>query len=120
MARTNATINAMRSLRMAAMMRGPGAAVQRMCAASPATNSPRGSVTSALALETPSGERATTRAMARPDRIPFSGRILYLTEDAALLQRQLGGEDLPWDPTRKLIDNISTDEITPGWVCFYY
>ncbi len=50
----------------------------------------------------------------------FSGRILYLTEDVDLLRRQLGGEDLPFDPARKLIDNISTDEITPGWVCFYY
>lgn len=58
--------------------------------------------------------------MARPDRIRFSGRILYLTEDLDLLRRQLAGEDLPWDPDRKLIDNISTDEITPGWVCFYY
>lgn len=58
--------------------------------------------------------------MARPDRIRFSGRILYLTEDLDLLKRQLDGEDLPWDPNRKLMDNISTDEITPGWVCFYY
>jgi 3-isopropylmalate/(R)-2-methylmalate dehydratase large subunit len=58
--------------------------------------------------------------MARPDRIRFSGRILYLTEDLELLKRQLAGEDLPWDPGRKLMDNISTDEITPGWVCFYY
>ncbi len=58
--------------------------------------------------------------MARPDRIRFGGRILYLTEDLELLKRQLGGEDLPWDPSRKLMDNISTDEITPGWVCFYY
>ena len=52
--------------------------------------------------------------------IRFSGRILYLTEDPDLLKRQLAGEDLPFDPERKLIDNISTDEITPGWVCFYY
>lgn len=58
--------------------------------------------------------------MARPDRIRFRGRILYLTEDLDLLKRQLAGEDLPWDPGRKLMDNISTDEITPGWVCFYY
>ncbi|MCA9605536.1 MAG: 3-isopropylmalate dehydratase, partial [Myxococcales bacterium] len=58
--------------------------------------------------------------MARPDRIRFSGRILYLTEDVDLLKRQLAGEQLDYDPSRKLIDNISTDEITPGWVCFYY
>lgn len=58
--------------------------------------------------------------MARPDRIRFSGRILYLTEDPELLKRQLAGENLEFDPDRSLISNISTDEITPGWVCFYY
>lgn len=50
----------------------------------------------------------------------FQGRILFLTEDPALIKRQLDGEDLPYDPSIKLIDNISTDEITPGWVCFHY
>ncbi|MBW2460634.1 MAG: 3-isopropylmalate dehydratase, partial [Deltaproteobacteria bacterium] len=58
--------------------------------------------------------------MARPERIPFNGRILFLTEDLELLKKQLDGADLDFDPTTKLIDNISTDEITPGWVCFYY
>ena len=77
------------------------------------------------------------------DRLKFAGRILFLTEDTSLIRRQLeapsasedgatgrqGGEasqleqelaarllnnDLP------LLSNISTDEITPGWVCFYY
>ncbi|MHC4829947.1 MAG: 3-isopropylmalate dehydratase small subunit, partial [Planctomycetota bacterium] len=56
----------------------------------------------------------------RPEWIKFTGRILYLTEDQDLLKAQLGGEDLAFDPERKLIDNISTDEITPGWVCYYY
>ena len=57
----------------------------------------------------------------RPDRIKFNGRILFLTEDTSLIRRQLeGGEDLPYDPERPLMNNISTDEITPGWVCFYY
>lgn len=37
-----------------------------------------------------------------------------------LLKQQLEGQDIDFDPDRKLIDNISTDEITPGWVCFYY
>ncbi|MEM9194655.1 MAG: aconitase family protein [Myxococcota bacterium] len=57
--------------------------------------------------------------MARPDRLRFSRRILFLTEDADLLRAQLDGSDLTFDG-QKLIDNISTDEITPGWVCFYY
>lgn len=70
----------------------------------------------------------------RPDHIKFSGRILFLTEDTDLIREQLEAntdpvaaselesqlaerlrsDDLP------LMSNISTDEITPGWVCFYY
>jgi 3-isopropylmalate/(R)-2-methylmalate dehydratase large subunit len=68
----------------------------------------------------------------RADQIRFTGRILFLTEDTSLIRRQLeatgdeakrledelagrlSGDDLP------LMNNISTDEITPGWVCFYY
>jgi len=68
----------------------------------------------------------------RPDKIKFSGRILFLTEDTSLIRQQLEAgpeavaqleaelaqrlqnDDLP------LMSNISTDEITPGWVCFYY
>lgn len=68
----------------------------------------------------------------RPDHIKFSGRILFLTDDTSIIRQQLEtqGEaaatleaelasrlqrgELP------LMSNISTDEITPGWVCFYY
>lgn len=68
----------------------------------------------------------------RPGRIAFSGRIFFLTEDTVLIRQQLEAkgderqrleselvqrlinDDLP------LMNNISTDEITPGWVCFYY
>lgn len=57
----------------------------------------------------------------RPARIRFGGRVLYLTEDVSLVRAQLaGGADLEFDPARPLMNNISTDEITPGWVCFYY
>jgi 3-isopropylmalate/(R)-2-methylmalate dehydratase large subunit len=57
----------------------------------------------------------------RPEKLKFSGRIFYLTEDPDLLVRQLKeGLNLSYDPNRGLINNISTDEITPGWVCFYY
>ncbi len=48
------------------------------------------------------------------------GRILFLTEDPELIRRQLAGEDLDWNPSVPLRDDISTDEITPGWVCYYY
>src|SRR5262249_49897843 len=51
--------------------------------------------------------------------------ILFLTEDPALIKRQLAGEDLPWDTKNpannpRLRDDISTDEITPAHYCFYF
>ena len=57
----------------------------------------------------------------RRKSVRVSGKILYLTEDAGLLKRQLAGESIPIDPAQEpLINNISTDELTPGWVCYYY
>jgi len=61
----------------------------------------------------------------RPDKVKFSGRILFLTEDPELIKRQLAGEDLAWDAQNpannpKLRDDISTDEITPAHYCFYF
>jgi 3-isopropylmalate/(R)-2-methylmalate dehydratase large subunit len=68
----------------------------------------------------------------RATQMKFTGRILFLTEDTSLIRQQLeatgdeakaledalaqrlSSDDLP------LMNNISTDEITPGWVCFYY
>ncbi len=65
--------------------------------------------------------------MARRTSVKVSGRILYLTQDAALLKKQLDGADLSEEEIRAidegsipLVDNISTDELTPGWVCYYY
>ncbi len=61
----------------------------------------------------------------RPAMVRLQGRILFLTEDPELIKRQLAGEDLPWDadhPERnpKLRDDISTDEITPAHICFFF
>ena len=56
----------------------------------------------------------------RPDRVVLTGRVLFLTEDPDLLSRQLDGEDLNWSPAMKLRDNISTDEITPAYICYYF
>jgi 3-isopropylmalate/(R)-2-methylmalate dehydratase large subunit len=56
----------------------------------------------------------------RPETVRLQGRILFLTEDPELIRRQLAGEDLDWDPSIPLRNDISTDEITPGWVCYYY
>ncbi|MBX7220400.1 MAG: 3-isopropylmalate dehydratase [Blastocatellia bacterium] len=59
----------------------------------------------------------------RSQSLRFTGRLLFLTEDPELVKRQLGGTDLDWSadkPDMKLRDNISTDEITPGYVCYYF
>jgi len=61
----------------------------------------------------------------RPQTVRLQGRILFLTEDPELIKRQLAGEDLPWDTKNpqnnpKLRDDISTDEITPAHICFFF
>src|SRR5882762_1192489 len=68
----------------------------------------------------------------RSDNVRFTGRILFLTEDTALIRQQLEAtgdeakalEDALAQRLKNdalpLMSNISTDEITPGWVCFYY
>jgi 3-isopropylmalate/(R)-2-methylmalate dehydratase large subunit len=58
----------------------------------------------------------------RPGKLRFQGRILYLVDDADLMRRQLAGEDLtPSDELRgRLRDQISTDEITPAYICYYF
>lgn len=61
----------------------------------------------------------------RPDKVKLPGRILFITEDPDLIRRQLAGEDLPWDTRNpeknpKLRDDISTDEITPAHICFFF
>ncbi len=52
--------------------------------------------------------------------IRLSGRVLYLTEDAQQLRAQLAGETLSFDAAHPLLANISTDELTPAWACYYY
>src|SRR3974390_903158 len=61
----------------------------------------------------------------RLEQVKLKGRILFLTEDPELIKRQLAGEDLPWDTRQpesnpKLRDDISTDEITPAHICFFF
>jgi 3-isopropylmalate/(R)-2-methylmalate dehydratase large subunit len=61
----------------------------------------------------------------RAGTVRLHGRILFLTEDAELIKRQLAGEDIPWDTKNprnnpKLRDDISTDEITPAHICFFF
>ncbi|HVQ40221.1 MAG TPA: aconitase family protein [Pyrinomonadaceae bacterium] len=74
----------------------------------------------------------TADTTTRPAQLKFTGRILFLTDDTALIRQQLEAtgderERLEAELARRLMNddlplmsNISTDEITPGWVCFYY
>ncbi|MGH7537819.1 MAG: aconitase family protein [Gemmatimonadales bacterium] len=55
-----------------------------------------------------------------PDRVRLHGRVLLLAEDPELVRRQLAGEDVDWTPAIVLRDNISTDEITPAYICYYF
>jgi 3-isopropylmalate/(R)-2-methylmalate dehydratase large subunit len=55
-----------------------------------------------------------------PEQVRFAGRILFLTEDPALIRSQLEGKDLAWNPSIGLRSDISTDEITPAYICYYF
>src|SRR6266576_1230659 len=75
---------------------------------------------------------STENSSSRPERIRFAGRILFLTADTSLIRQQLEAsgdeaERLEAELAQRLVSddlplmsNISTDEITPGCVCFYY
>lgn len=59
----------------------------------------------------------------RPTTLKFEGRTLYLLDDAELLRAQLyDGADIELTDELKerLRDQISTDEITPAYICFFY
>ena len=52
--------------------------------------------------------------------MPVTGtRILFLTDDAALVRRQLEGEDLDFRTGLPLRHDVSTDEITPAAACYH-
>ena len=59
----------------------------------------------------------------RSTTLKFDGRILYLLDDAELVKAQLyEGQDIDLTSELKdrLRDQISTDEITPAYICFFY
>ena len=62
------------------------------------------------------------RVEKRNRKLRFPGRVLFLVDDAELIKRQLAGEDIPFsdDVRSKLRDQISTDEITPAYICYYF
>ena len=69
------------------------------------------------------GVLAARRVEKRPSSLRFPGRVLYLVDDAELLRRQLHEDvDLTLAEATEagLRDQISTDEITPAYICFFY
>ncbi len=60
------------------------------------------------------------RVTTLPNRLQFEGRVLFLVDDPGLIRRQLDGHDLTWSADLDLRDDISTDEITPAYICYYY
>jgi len=69
------------------------------------------------------GVLAALRVEKRSPALRFPGRVLYLVDDAELLRRQLhDGLDLTTEEALRagLRDQISTDEITPAYICFFH
>jgi 3-isopropylmalate/(R)-2-methylmalate dehydratase large subunit len=55
-----------------------------------------------------------------PSKVHLEGRILFLADDPVVVRAQLDGEDLEVGQIPPLRDNISTDEITPAYICYYF
>ena len=51
---------------------------------------------------------------------PSPIRVLYLSQDPQLIQRQLNGEEITLAQARPLRDDVSTDEITPVAILSHY
>ncbi len=59
----------------------------------------------------------------RPATLEVPGRVLFLSRDASEIEAQLfDGVDLEWSEALagRLRDQISTDEITPAYICYFY
>lgn len=54
------------------------------------------------------------------DSLRFDGRILFLSREPSRVERQLAGADLTLDEAGPLRSDVSTDEITPANICYYY
>ena len=70
-----------------------------------------------------SGGPVARQVARRPPEISFGGRVLFLADDAELIRSQLHdglNPQLTPDLKARLRDQISTDEITPAYICFFY
>jgi len=56
----------------------------------------------------------------RPSKVELKGRILFLAEDPAIVRSQIEGVDLDPANIPSLRNDISTDEMTPAYICYYF
>ena len=56
----------------------------------------------------------------RPSKVQLKGRILFLAEDPAIVRSQIEGADLDPANIPSLRNDISTDEMTPAYICYYF
>ncbi|HMG34427.1 MAG TPA: aconitase family protein [Blastocatellia bacterium] len=56
----------------------------------------------------------------RPSKVNLKGRILFLAEEASIVRSQLEGNDLDPATVPALRNDISTDEITPAYICYHF
>jgi 3-benzylmalate isomerase len=56
----------------------------------------------------------------RPPMVQLKGRILFLAEDPLLVRAQIEGTDLDPESIPALRNDISTDEMTPAYICYYF
>ena len=54
------------------------------------------------------------------DLVHFDGRVLFLSEDPSLIECQLAGQVISINQALPLRNDVSTDEITPANICYYY
>lgn len=56
----------------------------------------------------------------RNSQVQLEGRTLFLAEDPSLVRAQLEGDDLDTSNIPPLRSDISTDEITPAYICYHF
>jgi 3-isopropylmalate/(R)-2-methylmalate dehydratase large subunit len=63
---------------------------------------------------------ATTHVSTPNAFLRFDGRILFLSQDPRIIERQLHGEEVSLEEALPLRTDVSTDEITPASICYYF
>jgi 3-isopropylmalate/(R)-2-methylmalate dehydratase large subunit len=62
----------------------------------------------------------TRKVEKRPSKVQLNGRVLFLAEDAEVVRSQLSGNDIEPHRIPSLRNDISTDEITPAYICYHF